>query len=147
MKTLKCLAMTGLFVTSTAAVAQGNGQGVQLYVGQVILVGMNYCPAGTLEANGQLLNVSDYQVLYSLYGTTYGGDGRTTFALPDLRGRAPVGNGQGVGLEPVTTGQQYGEPVDVERSTKKGNSVSLGTPRLGMRYCVAFQGIFPTRRP
>ncbi|MEO1730080.1 MAG: tail fiber protein [Pseudomonadota bacterium] len=145
MKTLKYLALTGLFATSTAAVAEMKDKDLTLYVGQVILVGSNFCPAGTLEANGQILSVSDYSSLFSLYGTAYGGDGRSTFGLPDLRGRAPVGNGEGVGLEPVARGQQYGNPVDVEKSTQKGNSVSLGTPRLGMRYCVAFEGIFPSR--
>ena len=53
-------------------------------------VGYTFCPRGWAEADGQLLPISQYTALFSLYGTTYGGDGRTTFALPDLRGRVSV---------------------------------------------------------
>ena len=58
--------------------------------------------------NGALLSISEYQTLFALIGTTYGGDGQTTFAVPDLRGRVPVGQGAGRGLTPRVTGQVYG---------------------------------------
>lgn len=77
-------------------------------VGSICLVGFNFCPRGFTEANGQLLAISEYSTLYSLFGTAYGGDGRTTFALPDLRGRAPIHLGQGPGLSDYRLGQKGG---------------------------------------
>lgn len=59
-------------------------------LGQVSLFGMNWCPRGWSPANGALIAISQNSALFSLYGTTYGGDGRTTFALPNLQDRAPV---------------------------------------------------------
>jgi microcystin-dependent protein len=63
------------------------------YIGEVRLFGTDYCPNQWATASGQLLPISEYNALYSLYGTTYGGDGRTSFALPNLNGRAPYGSG------------------------------------------------------
>ncbi|KHT17945.1 hypothetical protein RC95_13330 [Pectobacterium brasiliense] len=68
----------------------------------------SYCPNNTLETQGQLLPINTYQALYSLVGTTYGGDGRTTFGIPDLRGRSPIGLGQGPGLTNVVFGEKRG---------------------------------------
>ncbi len=59
-------------------------------LGEIRLVGFNYAPQGWALCNGQLLPISQHQSLYSILGTTYGGDGTTTFALPDLRGRTPI---------------------------------------------------------
>lgn len=67
------------------------------YVGEIRMFGGNYAPEGWHLCDGSLLSLQDYQVLFSLIGTTYGGDGVNTFALPDLRGRVPVGQGQGPG--------------------------------------------------
>jgi len=61
------------------------------YIGEVIAMANNYVPAGYLACSGQLLPIAEYDTLFSLLGTTFGGDGQTTFALPDLRGRVPVG--------------------------------------------------------
>jgi microcystin-dependent protein len=69
-----------------------------------MLVAFNYAPKGWTQCAGQLLAISQNQALFSLLGTTYGGDGRTTFALPDLRGRAALMSGQGIDL-----GQRGGE--------------------------------------
>ncbi len=80
----------------------------QPFVGQVIAVGFNFAPVGWHICDGSLLQISQYDVLFNLIGTTYGGNGQTTFALPDLRGRAVVGMGQGSGLSPYTLGQQGG---------------------------------------
>ncbi|WP_428036388.1 phage tail protein [Amphritea sp.] len=77
-------------------------------LGEIMLVGYNFCPRGWLAAEGQLLSISSNTALFSLYGTMYGGDGRTTFALPDLRGRAPIGAGSGPGLLNQTQGQKGG---------------------------------------
>jgi microcystin-dependent protein len=78
------------------------------FVGQIIAVGFNFAPAGWVLCNGQLLSISEYQVLYALIGTTFGGDGQTTFAVPDLRGRSPLGQGSSAGLPPAVVGQVGG---------------------------------------
>ena len=68
------------------------------YIGEIRAFGFNYCPAGWLPADGRLLNVVDTnELLFYLIGAFYGGDGETTFQLPDLRGRVVVGDGQGIG--------------------------------------------------
>jgi microcystin-dependent protein len=69
----------------------------QPYVGQITIFAGQYAPAGYVFCNGQSLSINEYQMLYSLIGTTYGGDGRTTFNVPDLRGRVPVGMGIATG--------------------------------------------------
>ena len=81
----------------------------QFYLGQVILVGFNFCPNGFMEANGQLLSITQNAALFSLLGTTYGGNGQTDFALPDLRGRVAIDNGQGSGLSDRVQGEVGGE--------------------------------------
>lgn len=63
----------------------------QYYIGQIMMTGFGYAQKHFAQCNGQLLGVAQNQALFSLLGTTYGGDGRTTFALPDLRSRTPVG--------------------------------------------------------
>ena len=78
------------------------------FIGQLMLFGGNFCPRGWANADGQLLAISSNTALFSLYGTTYGGDGRTTFALPDLRGRSAVHVGNGPGLPSVSQGQRGG---------------------------------------
>lgn len=81
------------------------------FIGQVILFAGNFPPRGWAFCEGQILPINQNQSLYSILGTTYGGDGRTTFALPDLRGRVPVGHGNGPGLPPVTLGEKTGTPT------------------------------------
>lgn len=81
------------------------------FVGQVALVGFNFAPRGWSFCSGQLLPISSNSALFSLYGTFYGGDGRTTFALPDLRGRSVIGaqgNATGPGLQRRIIGGKYG---------------------------------------
>jgi microcystin-dependent protein len=85
------------------------------FIGEIRMVGFDFPPRGWAFANGQTLPIANNTALFSLYGTTYGGDGRTDFQLPDLRGRAPLnsGNGQaGPGLSPYHLGQ-YGGVDDV----------------------------------
>ncbi len=86
----------------------GGAQAQDRYIGEVFMVGFNFCPRGSAAAEGQLLPVAQNSALFSLFGTIYGGDGRTTFALPDLRGRTPVGAGAGPGLSNVQQGQKFG---------------------------------------
>ena len=64
--------------------------GSEDYLGEVMLVGANFCPRGSLEADGRELLINEYTALFSLYGAAYGGDGRSTFALPDLRDQGPT---------------------------------------------------------
>ena len=70
----------------------------QPYVGEVKLFAGNYAPPGWLICDGRLLPIAEYDILFTLIGTTYGGDGQENFALPDLRGRVPQGSGSGPGL-------------------------------------------------
>ena len=67
----------------------------QPYVGEIRMFGGNFAPAGWMFCEGQLLPISEYETLFNLIGTTYGGDGQSTFALPDLRGRLPIHFGNG----------------------------------------------------
>lgn len=174
------------------------------YIGSVCMTAATYCPRDYAEANGALLPISQFSALFSLIGTTYGGDGRTSFALPDLRGRSAIGWGQGIGLSPVQQGEKRGteqttlttdnlpshnhsahavnatgsglaaenswpaNPANSDRTpvvyngyADSGAQVTLNNgvvgstgnnapvnnlpPQLGMRYCVALQGVFPSR--
>jgi microcystin-dependent protein len=167
------------------------------FIGQIMMVGYNFCPRGWAEADGQLLPISSNTALFSLYGTQFGGDGRTTFALPDLRGRAPVHAGSGPGLTPRQMGEKGGSEtttlstnnlpphnhalnaLSANGSTPapggamiagagRENIYGLGAPSVQMapaaigqtgggqaaqtmspfavvRFCVALQGIFPSR--
>src|ERR1700675_2756064 len=102
----------------------------QPYIGEIRMFAGNFAPAGWMFCEGQLLPISEYETLFQLIGTTYGGDGQSTFALPDLRGRIPIHQGNGFtlaetgGVEQVTlTVQQipaHSHPVLA--STNPGNT-------------------------
>jgi microcystin-dependent protein len=81
---------------------------MEVFIGTIMPVGFNFAPRGWALCNGQLLSIAQNTALFSLLGTTYGGNGQTTFALPDLRGRTAVGMGQGPGLGNVVQGQVWG---------------------------------------
>lgn len=182
-------------LTGTADVRPAAAQ--EAFIGQIMMVGYTFCPRGWAEANGQLLAINSNAALFSLYGTTYGGDGRNTFALPDLRGRVPMHTGQGPGLSPRQMGESGGsETTTLTTNNLPAHSHSLnalgangttpapggnliagagreviygsGTPDTQMagnaigntgggqavnnlqpyqvvRYCIALQGIFPSR--
>ena len=78
------------------------------FIGYITHVGFNFAPVGWAFCDGQLLSIADNKALFSLIGTTYGGDGVSTFALPDLRSRVPVHIGQGPGLSSYVLGQRAG---------------------------------------
>ncbi|WOS40495.1 phage tail protein [Xanthomonas rydalmerensis] len=78
------------------------------FIGEVRAFPYNFAPEGWLDCMGQLVSVQQYQMLFSLLSNFYGGDGRATFGLPDLRGRAVVGRGQGTGLSNYALAQQDG---------------------------------------
>ncbi|HEY4079149.1 MAG TPA: tail fiber protein [Burkholderiaceae bacterium] len=195
---LKVGACAALLGTSAAAHATCSAEPI---LGSICIVAFNFCPQGYASAEGQLLPINQNTALFSLLGTYYGGNGTTNFALPDLRGRVPVGQGQGPGLSPIDQGQVGGNETiqltaaqmpahthsaQLMASSANGSTdnpsgatmarlprsniysgsgpdtnmsasaVSIGTsgssqpipirdPMLGLRYCIAMQGIFPAR--
>lgn len=78
------------------------------YVGAIKSFGFSFVPEGWLACNGALISIADYEVLFALIGTTYGGNGQTNFALPDLRGRIPIGTGTRPGGSTYVLGQSGG---------------------------------------
>lgn len=78
------------------------------FIGQIIMFGGNFAPRSWALCDGQLLSIAQNTALFSILGTTYGGDGRTTFGLPDLRGRVPIHPGNGPGLSSYRLGQKGG---------------------------------------
>ena len=82
------------------------------FIGQMIMFAGNFAPRGWAFCEGQLLPINQNQALFSLIGTIYGGDGRTTFALPDLRGRAPIHHGKGPGLSDRRQGAKVGSETN-----------------------------------
>ncbi|MCT4625156.1 MAG: tail fiber protein [Schleiferiaceae bacterium] len=129
------------------------------YIGEIRMFAGNFAPQGWAKCEGQLLSIAQNTALFSLLGTTYGGDGETTFRLPDLRGRVPIGPGTGPGLQPVTLGQQLGSntntlttsnlpahnhtinavATDGNQSSPQGN-VPAGTKLLDPEYSDASSG-------
>jgi microcystin-dependent protein len=106
------------------------------YIGQIIAVGFKLVPASWLACDGTLYPISQYELLFTLIGITYGGDGVTNFAVPDLRGRLVVGQGQGPGLSPYELGQTGG----VE-------SVQLSPSQIGAHRHALMTGTRPTPPP
>jgi microcystin-dependent protein len=93
------------------------------FVGEIRMFGFGFAPQGWAPCNAQLVPISQNQALFSLLGTTYGGDGVTTFALPDLRSRVPAGQGQGPGLSPYAEGQAGGaETVTLAAAQMPGHT-------------------------
>jgi microcystin-dependent protein len=166
------------------------------FLGEIRTFGFNFAPRGWAMCTGQTLSISQNSALFSLLGTTYGGNGQSTFGLPDLRGRAGIGFGQGQGLSPrqlgevsgsenvtLTTNQMPahnhglvanaseagvsrpdgavlartasniyaaapdGTAMNVAAIGPAGRSqpLSLMQPFLGVNFCIALQGIFPSR--
>jgi microcystin-dependent protein len=169
------------------------------FIGQIIMAGFNFAPRGYATCDGQLLSIAQNTALFSLLGTTFGGDGRVTFGLPDLRGRVPVHQGQGPGLTNRTMGEVSGSEtvtlissqmpmhnhllsvtnvagalgtpngnfiaassdsaVAMYRPTSDGSTLnpqSIGLaggnqphnnmqPYLVINFCIAMEGIFPSR--
>lgn len=176
------------------------------FIGQIQVFPYNFAPRGWAFCHGQLLPISENTALFSLIGTIYGGDGRTTFALPDLRGRVAIGEGTGPGLTNRRLGERGGSemttltvanmpnhthnfvspgvsiPVseeDADQDEANGKYLANGTfyhnssggaygggpvpvtgtntntggqqpfhnmePYLGLHYCIALVGIFPSR--
>lgn len=134
-------------------------------LGQIMMFAGNFAPRGWAFCDGLLLRINDYQALYSILGTQYGGDGRTTFALPDLRGRFPMHPGSGPGLSARSAGETGGhETLDLKASNLPNPStMGVTTPNWLFRpdqidlehdnmppfacinFIIAIEGIFPSR--
>lgn len=82
------------------------------FIGEIRMFGGNFAPLGWAFCNGQLLSIPDNDALFALIGTTYGGDGVSNFALPDLRGRVPIHMGAGPGLSPRVLGASAGTETE-----------------------------------
>ena len=107
------------------------------FIGEIRIVGFNFAPYGWALCNGQLLAISQNTALFSLLGTQFGGDGRSTFALPNLQGIAPMCQGNGAGLTPRFMGETGGEPTVTLLQTElpshrhpaqAGTASNIGTP-------------------
>lgn len=97
------------------------------FLGQLMLVPYNFAPQGWAFCNGQILSIAQNTALFSLLGTTYGGNGQTTFALPDLRGRVAVSAGQGPGLQNYSLGEIAGsEAVTLISSQMPAHTHAVG---------------------
>jgi microcystin-dependent protein len=100
------------------------------YIGEVRPAAFGVVPSGWALCNGQLLSIATFNLLYQVIGTTYGGNGTTTFALPDLRGRTPVGPGQGPGLTNREAGESNGteaHPLEVSELPTHTHAVRAST--------------------
>lgn len=115
------------------------------FLGEICTFTFGFCPQGFLPANGQLLSIAQNQALFSLLGTSFGGNGQTTFAVPDLRGATTMGTGQGVGLPNITIGETGGVPT-TETVLAGGNVQVPATqlPFVGLTQCIAVRGVFPS---
>ena len=145
------------------------------FLGQILLVGFNYAPQNFMLCQGQILSVSENYALYALLGGTYGGNGTTTFALPNLCGRMPIGAGQAPGLNLYVWGQTGGTETNTLLPQNLNLNVGPGTqhvmtstsstdpllptvgtspnlpmnnmpPYLALNYIICTAGIFPTRQ-
>jgi microcystin-dependent protein len=108
------------------------------FVGEIKIFSGDFAPRGWAFCDGRMLATYEHNILFSLIGTTYGGDGRTTFALPDLRGRAPIHAGDGPGLTPRRLGS---------RSSINGSKQTDGEQQafLAVHYIIALNGVYPSR--
>lgn len=122
-----------LFISTFSLSAQQEG-----FIGEVKMFAGNFAPRGWALCDGQLLSIAQNEALFSILGTTYGGDGRTTFALPDLRGGVPVGHGTAPGLAPV----QLGQKGYINSSDESANKIST----TGVHYIICISGIYPSRQ-
>lgn len=121
----------------------------ECYVGEIRMFGFSRVPIGWQACDGSLLSIAEYEVLYTLIGTTYGGNGVTNFAVPDMRGRVPVEQGRGAGLTPRPIGQQTGSetvtlvsnqlPLHSHQCTASTDAGTTATPGPA----VIFGGVAP----
>jgi microcystin-dependent protein len=141
------LPVTYMICVSGIFPSRDGGGGAHDILGEVMPFAGNFVPADYLPADGRLLQISENTALFSLIGTYYGGDGMTTFALPDLRGRTIIGASQFVSL-----GETLGSPTVTLSNPQVPNGFTSGVqpfdnhePSLALNYIIALTGIFPSR--
>ena len=131
------------------------------FIGEIMVWGGNYAPYGWAFCAGQLLPISQNTALFSLLGTNYGGDGRTTFGLPDLRGRMPMHVGgsnpsvqhrlgerngtESVALNVLDLPEFEGDPAVDATTPPPGNRIDLMPPYLVLSFVIALWGVYPSR--
>ena len=161
------IATQGIYPSRSSDLGDINRNGLDPFLGEITMFAGNFAPRGWAFTDGQILPISQNNALFSLLGTQYGGDGRTTFALPDLRGRSPMREGAGPGLSNSLIGQKKGvdnvtltqaqmpihnhqvqfDPPGLLTSTDAGGNQSHTNmkPTLGINFNIALQGLFPSR--
>ena len=122
-------------------------QSVDPYVGELALFAFGFAPRGWAQCNGQLLPISQNTALFSLLGTYYGGDGLSSFGLPDLRGRVPLGLGQGPGLTNRLPGASGGEETHTLAATEMPQHSHLANVASGNGTTDVPTANFPARNP
>jgi len=140
------------FMSTTEVKAQDS------FLGEVKIFAGNFTPRDWAPCDGRLIPISQNTALFSLLGTTYGGNGRTNFALPDLRGRVPISQGRGEGLTPHNIGQRGGTEIlnSNPYTIKNGDGVEStvnqfpqqiqnSQPYLTVNYIICINGIYPSR--
>ena len=150
-----------LICTTGAYPSRGLSASSEALLGGISAFAGTIAPEGYAFCDGQQLSIFEYESLFSIVGTTFGGNGTTTFALPDLRGRIPVGTGQGIGLSNVALGQKIGNEAEAisgltahshtlkagASTDETGVSATLHTtmPGLGLTPLIATEGTYPSR--
>jgi microcystin-dependent protein len=156
------LAMNYLISTTGVFPSPGGNLPNQQFLGEVVPYAGTLVPQGWMPANGQLLSISQNQALFAVIGNNYGGDGKSTFALPDLRGRSVVGVGQGPGLVDRVLGSQAGaaqttlldSQIPAHAHSLPGGGITGANgggqpfsnlkPTLAMNYDIHLDGVFPS---
>lgn len=141
-----------LFLSTAVVLAGGLGMAStasaqDFYLGELMKVPYNFCPRGTFEANGQLVSIAQESALYALFGTTYGGDGVTTFGMPNMAGRYSMHPGTGPGLSTRTQGQQGGTETNVltmNQMPRHEHTALIRTTSSAGNTGQAFRSILPT---
>ena len=131
----------------------------QPYIGEIRIVGFNFAPVGWAFASGQTIAISENEALFNLIGTTYGGDGQSTFALPNVQSRMPVHMGTATGMSPRTLGQMAGAEnatfaalsvpsapqAPIQALAPANQAVGSISPYLVVNFIIAMFGIFPSQ--
>lgn len=109
------------------------------FLGEIRIVGFPYAPRGYAQCQGQRMPIAQNAALFSLLGVCYGGDGQNDFALPDLRGRMPIGIGQAKGRTRIQPGDT------VETGARPDTPLTDALQGLGLNFVIAVEGTFPSR--
>jgi microcystin-dependent protein len=146
------LAATANLITPNKTKAAGDPNSIQSggeeHLGSISMVGFGFAPRGYALCNGAILPINQWQALFSLMGTTFGGDGRTTFGLPDFQGRVPVGVGNGAGLPNVRWGEKGGSPTNtltVQNMPSHNHTINANTTAMGRSSHATPAGNFPAQ--